>query len=165
MAFTALLMAFYRQSKRRTAEFLGTLLGQPCCPALAVKMQNQVTAALRPSYEALAAELPTQEQLNLDETPTKEENGKARLWTFVAPLFTVFAVRATRETDMVLTRHHQEKSPMSQASPPRVEQCPANLKALHRQLKEIATRAKRADRPDRDRRGHPEGPMIEVRGK
>jgi transposase len=31
MAFTALLMAFYRQSKRRTAEFLSTLLGQPNC--------------------------------------------------------------------------------------------------------------------------------------
>ena len=43
MALTALLMAFYRQSKRRTAEFLGTLLGQPCCPALTVKIQNQVT--------------------------------------------------------------------------------------------------------------------------
>ena len=49
LAFTALLMAFYRQSKRRTADFLGTLLGQPCCPATAVKMQNQVTTALRPS--------------------------------------------------------------------------------------------------------------------
>ena len=97
MAFTALLMAFYRQSKRRTAEFLGTLLGQPCCPALTVKIQNQVTAALRPSYEELAAELPTQEHLNIDETATKEENGKAWLWTFVARLFTVFAVRATRE--------------------------------------------------------------------
>jgi transposase len=97
MAFTALLMAFYRQSKRRTAEFLGTLLGQPCCPALTVKIQNQVTAALRPSYEALAAELPMQEQLSIDETPTKEENGKAWLWTFVAQMFTVFAVRATRE--------------------------------------------------------------------
>jgi transposase len=97
MAFTALLMAFYRQSKRRTAEFLGTLLGQPCCPALTVKIQNQVTAALRPSYEALAAELPMQEQLSIDETPTKEENGKAWLWTFVAQTFTVFAVRATRE--------------------------------------------------------------------
>ena len=97
MAFTALLMAFYRQSKRRTADFLGTLLGQPCCPATAVKMQNQVTAALRPSYEALAAELPTQEHLNIDESPTKQENGKAWLWTFVARLFTVFAVRATRE--------------------------------------------------------------------
>jgi len=97
MALTALLMAFYRQSKRRTAEFLGTLLGQPCCPALTVKMQKQVTAALRPSYEALAAELPAQEQLNIDETATKEANGKAWLWTFVARTFAVFAVRATRE--------------------------------------------------------------------
>ena len=97
MAFTALLMAFYRQSKRRTAEFLGTLLGQPCCAALAVKIQNQVTAALRPSYEEVAAELPTQEQLSIDESPTKEENGKAWLWTFVARMFTVFTVRPTRE--------------------------------------------------------------------
>src|SRR5208282_279013 len=97
MAFTALLMAYYRQSKRRTADFLSTLLGQPCCPALTVKIQNQVTTTLRPSYEEVAAELPTQEHLNIDETATKEENGKAWLWTFVARLFTVFAVRATRE--------------------------------------------------------------------
>ena len=97
MAFTALLMAYYRQSKRRTAEFLSTLLGQPCCAALTVKMQTQVTAALRPSYEELAAQLPTQEQLSADETPTKEGNGKAWLWTFVARMFTVFTVRATRE--------------------------------------------------------------------
>jgi len=96
-AFTALLMAYYRQSKRRTAEFLSTLLGQPCCPALTVKMQTQVTAALRPSYEALAAKLPTQDHLSADETPTKQQNGKAWLWTFVARAFTVFAVRATRE--------------------------------------------------------------------
>ena len=97
MAFTALLMAYYRQSKRRTSEFLGTLLGQPCCPALAVKMQNQVTTALRPLYEEAATELPTQDQLNIDETATKQENGKAWLWTFVARLITVFAVRPTRE--------------------------------------------------------------------
>ena len=97
MAVTALLMAYYRQSKRRTAEFLSTLLGQPRCPALTVKMQNQVTAALRPSYEALAAALPKQEQLNIDETGTKQENGKAWLWAFVARMFTVFAVRPTRE--------------------------------------------------------------------
>ena len=97
MAFTALLMAFYRQSKRRTADFLSTLLGQPCCPSLTVKIQNRVTTALRPSYEALAAQLPAQEQLSIDETGTKEANGKAWLWTFVARMFTVFAVRATRE--------------------------------------------------------------------
>jgi len=97
MAFTALLMAFYRQSKRRTANFLSTLLGQPCCPALTVKIQNQVTTALRPSYDEVAAALPIQERLSIDETATKEENGKAWLWTFVAQMFTVFAVRATRE--------------------------------------------------------------------
>jgi len=45
----------------------------------------------------LAAELPTQDHLNIDESPTKQENGKAWLWTFVARRFTVFAVRATRE--------------------------------------------------------------------
>jgi len=103
MAFVALLMAYYRQSKRRTAEFLGTLLGQPCSAALTVKIQNQVTAAARPSYEALAAQLPAQEQLSIDETGTKEANGKAWLWTFVARMFTVFAVRATREATALKT--------------------------------------------------------------
>ncbi|MHB8974348.1 MAG: IS66 family transposase [Pirellulaceae bacterium] len=97
IAFTALLMADYRQSKRRTTEFLSTLLGQPCCAALTVKMQNEATAALRPCYEEAAAQLPVHEQLNIDETLTKEATGKAWLWTFVAQWFTVFAVRATRE--------------------------------------------------------------------
>lgn len=101
MAFTGLLMAYYRQSKRRTAEFLSTLLGQPCSAALTVKMQTVVTAAVRPAYGELAAQLPTQEHVNADETPTKEQNGKAWLWTFVARLFTVFAVRATREATAV----------------------------------------------------------------
>jgi transposase len=101
MAFTALLMAYYRQSKRRTAEFLTMLFGQPCSAALTVKIQNQVTAAARPAYEQLTAELPTQEHINADETATKEQNGKAWLWTFVARMFTVFAVRATREATAV----------------------------------------------------------------
>jgi transposase len=110
MAFTSLLMAYYRQSKRRTAGFLSSLLGQPCCPALTVKIQNQVTAAVQPSFQELAAELPSQEHLNIDETPAKEKNGKAWLWTFVAKWFTVFAVRATREAtalDVFLTEKFQ----------------------------------------------------------
>ena len=54
--------------------------------------------------ETTCAELPAgvpQDQVNADETPTKEENGKAWLWTFVARMFTVFAVRATREATAV----------------------------------------------------------------
>ena len=69
---------------------MATLLGQPCCPALTVKMQTQVTAALRPAYDELAAQLPTQDHVSIDETATKECNGKAWLWTFVASAFTVY---------------------------------------------------------------------------
>ncbi|HEY7315587.1 MAG TPA: transposase [Gemmataceae bacterium] len=96
VAFAGLLMAYFRQSKRRTALFLETLLNQPCCPALTLKMQAQVTAALRTAYEELAAALPAQPHLGIDESPTKEAATKAWLWTFVASLFTVFAVRGTR---------------------------------------------------------------------
>jgi transposase len=96
VAFTGLLMAYFRQSKRRTALFLETLLNQPCCPALTVKMQGQVTAALRPAYQELAEALPSQPQLGIDESPTKEATTKAWLWTFVGRLFTVFALRGTR---------------------------------------------------------------------
>lgn len=96
VAFAGLLMAYFRQSKRRTALFLETLLNQPCCPALTRKMQAQVTAALRPAYEELANALPSQQHLGIDESPTKEAACKAWLWTFVAGLFTVFAVRGTR---------------------------------------------------------------------
>jgi transposase len=96
VAFAGLLMAYFRQSKRRTALFLETLLNQPCRPALTLKMQAQVTAALRPAYEELAGALPAQPVLGIDESPTKEAATKAWLWTFVAGLFTVFAVRGTR---------------------------------------------------------------------
>jgi transposase len=96
IAFTALLMAYYRQSKSRTAQFLTTLLGQPCCAALTVKLQNLATDATRPAYDELVARLPEQPHLNIDESPTKEAAKKSWLWTFVARPFTVFAVRATR---------------------------------------------------------------------
>ena len=96
VAFVALLMAYFRQSKRRTALFLGTFLNQPCCPALTIKMQTQVTEALRPAYDELVNALPTQPHLGIDESPTKEAATKAWLWTFVGAFFTVFAWRGTR---------------------------------------------------------------------
>lgn len=79
VAFTDLLMADFRQSKRRAGLFLESLLGQPCCAALAVKMQHQVTAALRPRYDALVAQWPTQPHLGIDESPTKQAASKAWL--------------------------------------------------------------------------------------
>lgn len=95
-AFVALLMACFRQSKRRTALFVTSLLNMPCCPSLTVKHQAVATQALQPAYAELVAALPTQPQLNGDESPTKEGPVKSWLWTFVAGTFTVFALRGSR---------------------------------------------------------------------
>jgi transposase len=96
VALTALLMGCFRQSKRRVALFLEQVLGQPCSPGWVVKLQKQATAALRAPYDQLARQLPTEDQLGIDETPTKEGPAKAWLWGFVAATFTVFAIRTSR---------------------------------------------------------------------
>ena len=96
IALTALLLGCFRQSKRRVALFLEQVLNQPCSPGWVVKLQNQATTALRPAYDELAARLPAQEQLSIDETPTKQGPDKAWLWTCVAQQFTLFALRTTR---------------------------------------------------------------------
>jgi transposase len=95
-AFTALLMGCFRQSKRRVAMFLEQVLDQPCSPGWVVKLQWQATAALRPNWEELAAQLRHQDNLGIDETPTKEGSRKSWLWACVAKPFTVFALRPTR---------------------------------------------------------------------
>jgi len=96
VALTALLMGCFRQSKRRVALFLEQVLGQPCSSAWVVKLQKQATAALYTPYDQLVQQLPMQDQLGIDETPTKEGPAKAWLWGFVAVTFTVFAIRTTR---------------------------------------------------------------------
>lgn len=96
IALVALLMGCFRQSKRRVALFLEQVLNQPCSSGWVVKLQNQATAALRPTYDELAAQLRDQEQLGIDETPTKQGSDKAWLWTCVAQTFTVFTLRTTR---------------------------------------------------------------------
>ena len=96
MALVALLMGSFRQSKRRVALFLDSVLQQPCSPGWVVKLQQQATAALTSAYEELAQQLPTEDVLAIDESPTKEGKAKAWLWTFVAATYTVFALRTTR---------------------------------------------------------------------
>jgi transposase len=99
IAFAAVLMANFRQSKRKTALFLSEILNTPCSTGWVVKLQNQATAALRPVYEELAARLPEQDQLNIDESPHKQGKQKTWLWTFVAITFTLFALRPSRKAD------------------------------------------------------------------
>lgn len=96
VALVALLMGCFRQSKRRVALFLDSVLNQPCSPGWVVKLQQQATAALTPAYEELVQQLPAEDILAIDESPTKEGQAKAWLWTFVAATYTVFALRTTR---------------------------------------------------------------------
>ncbi|MEX0728707.1 MAG: IS66 family transposase [Planctomycetaceae bacterium] len=96
VALTALLMGCFKQSKRRVALFLEQVLNQPCSPGWVVKLQNQATAALTPAYEELAAQLPSERVLGIDESPTKQARTKSWLWTFVAGTYTLFTLRTTR---------------------------------------------------------------------
>jgi transposase len=96
VALTALLMGCFKQSKRRVALFLEQVLHQPCSSGWVVKLQNQATAALTPAYEELAARLPTEPVLGIDESPTKQSQTPSWLWTFVAGAYTLFALRTTR---------------------------------------------------------------------
>lgn len=96
IAFVALLMAHFRQSKRRAALFVETVLKIPCSAALTVKHQNIATEALRANYEELEQAVQRSPAVNFDETATKEGNQKAWLWVAATAAFTLFAVRLTR---------------------------------------------------------------------
>jgi transposase len=100
-AFAGLLMACFRQSKRRAAQFLGTILNQPASAAWMVVLQNRCTDAVESAYDDLVAKLPAQPVVYVDESPTKEGPARAWVWTAVADTFTVFACRTSRAADVI----------------------------------------------------------------
>lgn len=67
IAFTALLMGHFRQSKRLASEFLRDLLNIPCCPATTVKMQGIASAALAKPHEDLRQALASERNVFMDE--------------------------------------------------------------------------------------------------
>jgi transposase len=101
VAFAGLLMACFRQSKRRAAQFLGTILNQPASAGWMVLLQNRCAEAVQPAYDELATQLPTEPILNIDESPTKEGASKAWVWTVVASTFTLFTCRTSRGADVL----------------------------------------------------------------
>ena len=100
VAFTAILMAHFRQSKRRAALFLSTILNQPASAGWMVLLQNRAADAVLPAYNELAEQLPKEPLLNIDESPTKEGQAKAWVWTFVAAAFTYFVCATSRAAEV-----------------------------------------------------------------
>jgi transposase len=101
VAFAGLLMACFRQSKRRAAQFLSTILNQPASTGWMVLLQNRCAEAVQPAHDDLAAKLPEQDILSIDESPTKEGPARAWVWTVVARTFTFFACRTSRGADVL----------------------------------------------------------------
>ncbi|HVI52810.1 MAG TPA: IS66 family transposase [Candidatus Sulfotelmatobacter sp.] len=100
IAFAGLLMACFRQSKRRAAQFLSLILNQPATAGWMVLLQGRASDAVLPAYHELAARLPAQPVLHVDESPTKEGQSKSWVWTFVAATFSFFACRTSRAADV-----------------------------------------------------------------
>ena len=93
-------MACFRQSKRRAALFLSTILKPTRQPRVDGAPAKCAAEAVKPAYDELA-QLPQQDTLNIDESPTKEATSKAWVWTFVATTFTFFACRTSRAADVL----------------------------------------------------------------
>ena len=72
------------------------ILNQPASAGWMVLLQNRAAEAVKPAYDELAKQLPEQSTMNIDESPTKEGQAKAWVWTFVAATFTFFACRTSR---------------------------------------------------------------------
>ena len=100
IAFSGLLLACFRQSKRRAALFLSMVFNQPASASWLVTLQERAAEAVQPAYDELAAALPGQAVLHLDESPTREGQARSWIWTFVATTFTVFACRCSRAADV-----------------------------------------------------------------
>jgi len=100
VAVSALLMAHFRQSKRRAALFLEAMCNIPCSASLMVKLQNMATLTLRPCYERMRKALPRSNAVAMDETAAKESNCKVWLWTAVTKRFTLFQIADSRRADV-----------------------------------------------------------------
>lgn len=96
VSLATLLMVVFRQSKRRVSLFCELALGTKVSTGLIVKWQNAATSATRPAYDELVSQLPREKSVNADETPTKETNTNAWIWTAVTKKYTVFSVRLTK---------------------------------------------------------------------
>jgi transposase len=101
VSLATMLMVLFRQSKRRVSLFCETALGVKVSPGLVVKWQTLATSATRPAYDELVKQLPSEMSANVDETPTKEANSNAWIWTVVTPKYTGCTVRLTKARSVI----------------------------------------------------------------
>ena len=101
VAFAGLLMACFRQSKRRAAQFLGTILNQPASAGWMVLLQNRCAEAVQPAYDELAAQLPDASRTEHRRIADQGRLGQGLGVDLRRPTFTFFACRTSRGADVL----------------------------------------------------------------
>jgi transposase len=85
----------YRMSKRMVASFCTEVLGVPLALGEVCQVEQTVAQALDPVVQEARAYVQTQDA-NVDETPWRELQRRARLWVVVTQWVSVFCIRASR---------------------------------------------------------------------
>ena len=98
-AMAAILLSTFRLSSRQTKLMLESVFGVPASIGWIDKLKDRATEVLRPAYDELREALPDQPRLHIDETPWKQGRDRTWLWAFVAGVFTVFQIAASRKRE------------------------------------------------------------------
>jgi transposase len=85
----------YRLSKRMVASFCADVLGVPLALGEVCQVEQTVARALDPVVREARAYVQTQDA-NVDETPWREQQRRARLWVVVTQWVSVFCIRTSR---------------------------------------------------------------------
>ncbi|MGQ9635998.1 MAG: IS66 family transposase [Bryobacteraceae bacterium] len=81
--------------------FCRDVLGLGLSRGQLAKVVGKASVALRAAYEALAARLPEQPYLNVDETGHKENGDGLWTWVFRARLYTLFKIDPSRSSEVL----------------------------------------------------------------
>lgn len=101
-ALVAYLKGVCHASFSTIRKYLRDVVGVVVSRGQLAKLIGKVSAALADPYEHLLNQLPSQPQLNVDETGHKD-NGKAWwTWCFRAELFTLFKIESSRGSEVLL---------------------------------------------------------------
>jgi transposase len=98
-ALASLLTGYFRLSRRRTREFLQTLLGHAPCVGTLVALEAATVRALLPAVQAAEAAVAGAAVVNADETGWRKGRERPTLWVAVTPEVTLFRLgRRDKET-------------------------------------------------------------------
>ena len=99
-AFLAMLRAEGNASVSGCRKVLGALGAEISTGAICNRL-DAMSRALTETYESLAARLPHETRLNIDETTLPREGKKLWIWAFVAQGFTFFKIDPSRSTTVL----------------------------------------------------------------